>query len=42
MTYDYNLNNINLFKTKFNVYEIETLYSLNNKGKTKEIIITNY
>ena len=42
MTYDYNLNNINLFKTKFNVYEIETLYCLNNKGKAKEIIITNY
>ena len=42
MTYDYNLNNINLFKTKFNVYEIETRYSLNIKCKTKEIIITNY
>ncbi len=42
MTYDYNSNNIELFKSKFNVYEIGTTYSLNHKGKSKEIIITNY
>ena len=46
MTYDYSIDNVKLFGSKFNIYEVDTNYwtkkADERKDLVKEIIITNY